>query len=284
MPTLLTDPRSGGVKKSSGVNVLPIVAETWAQVRRNAPSNDKDTDTAITYLLASYVPNSKTDIHVIRKGSGGIEGCCETLPSDQPLFGGVRLSNGRFVSFAYCGDDVRTMVKGRASMHKNGVLNVLEGCDKDIEVWEGMTEADIGKSREEATRIMADTKPKPSTNGDCESIQMIHHSMDAMSITKEESDQIISPANTPSTEEDKDVIEGLVHVNDNGSSDTESKTIPYSKLKDMTNPERYGIDPTQKELALSNSEFEEVFKMDKESFSKLAGWKRTKLKKSVLLF
>jgi hypothetical protein len=29
------------------------------------------------------------------------------------------------------------------------VLNVLlEGCDKDIEVWEGMTEAHIGKSRE----------------------------------------------------------------------------------------------------------------------------------------
>ena len=28
MPTLFTDPRSGGVKKSSGVNVLPIVQES----------------------------------------------------------------------------------------------------------------------------------------------------------------------------------------------------------------------------------------------------------------
>ena len=28
MPTLFTDPRSGGVKKSSGVNVLPLVKES----------------------------------------------------------------------------------------------------------------------------------------------------------------------------------------------------------------------------------------------------------------
>jgi hypothetical protein len=28
MPTLLTDPRSGGVKKTSGVKVLPIIAES----------------------------------------------------------------------------------------------------------------------------------------------------------------------------------------------------------------------------------------------------------------
>jgi hypothetical protein len=28
MPTLFTDPRSGGIKKSSGVNVLPIVRES----------------------------------------------------------------------------------------------------------------------------------------------------------------------------------------------------------------------------------------------------------------
>ena len=164
------------------------------------------------------------------------------------------------------------------------VLNVLEGCDKDIEVWEGMTEADIGKSREEATH-MADSTPKSSTNDDHENIQMIHHSMDAMSITKEESEQVISPTNPPSTGEDnKHVAEGLVHETSNGSNDADSKTIPYSELKDMTNPERYGIDPTQKELALSDSEFEEVFKMDKESFSKLAGWKRTNLKKRALLF
>ena len=32
MPTLMTDPRSGGVKKSSGVNVLPIVAESECAV------------------------------------------------------------------------------------------------------------------------------------------------------------------------------------------------------------------------------------------------------------
>lgn len=36
------------------------------------------------------------------------------------------------------------MKKGRASIHKNGVLNVMEGCDGEINYMKpGMTEADI---------------------------------------------------------------------------------------------------------------------------------------------
>lgn len=35
------------------------------------------------------------------------------------------------------------MKKGRASMHKNGVLNVLEGCDGEVEMKPDMTENDI---------------------------------------------------------------------------------------------------------------------------------------------
>ena len=35
------------------------------------------------------------------------------------------------------------MKKGRASMHKNGVLNVMEGCDGEVTMQPGMTEADL---------------------------------------------------------------------------------------------------------------------------------------------
>lgn len=35
------------------------------------------------------------------------------------------------------------MKKGRASMHKNGVLNILEGCDGEIQMTPDMTENDI---------------------------------------------------------------------------------------------------------------------------------------------
>lgn len=68
MPTLLTDPRSGGIKKSSGVNVLPIIAKTWEEVR----DDTKD----ISFLLATYCADSNTDITLYKKGSGGLEECC----------------------------------------------------------------------------------------------------------------------------------------------------------------------------------------------------------------
>lgn len=93
---------------------LPICNITaWAKVRNEASDE-------ITYLVASYVTNSKTDVQIIDKGSGGIQGCCQNLPNDRPLFGGAKLSSGRFVSFLYNGNNVGIMLKGRASMHKNG--------------------------------------------------------------------------------------------------------------------------------------------------------------------
>ena len=69
MPTLLTDPRSGGIKKSSGVTVSPIIAKTWKEVR------DDTTDT--TFLLATYKPGSNTYITLYKKGNGGLEECCK---------------------------------------------------------------------------------------------------------------------------------------------------------------------------------------------------------------
>ena len=53
------------------------------------------------------------------------------------------------MSFVYIGVGVGIMLKGRASMHKNGVLNLLEGCDTEIEVWKGMREEDVGRSKDE---------------------------------------------------------------------------------------------------------------------------------------
>jgi hypothetical protein len=107
MPTLFTDPRSGGVKKSSGVNVLPIVAETWAQVR-------DDSDTDVDYLIASFDGSSKADITVVASGSGGVEACAAALLEDKPCYGGVRLRrNGRFVTFFYVPEGCPPLQRGR---------------------------------------------------------------------------------------------------------------------------------------------------------------------------
>lgn len=108
----------------------------WEQVRDNG-------NNGVDWLIASYDGASKTDITVIASGSGGVEGCAAALPDDSPAFGGVRLSTGRFRHFYYTSDNVSAMKKGRASMHKNGVLNVLEGADGEISLRPGMTEADI---------------------------------------------------------------------------------------------------------------------------------------------
>lgn len=84
------------------------------------------------WLIAGYDGTSKTDITVLCKGSGGVAACAAALPDADPVFGGCRLSSGRFQSFYYAPDAASVMKKGRASMHKNGVLNVLEGCDGEF--------------------------------------------------------------------------------------------------------------------------------------------------------
>lgn len=138
--TMQTDPRSGGVKRSSGVNVLPVVVEAWAEVR-----NDSKTD--VDWILIGYDGNSKTDMTLIEKGSGGIDVVSSKLPSGEPIFGGVRLSKGRFVHFVYVDEDCPAMKKGRTLMYKNGVFNALEGCDGEIEMSPGLTEATMGPIR-----------------------------------------------------------------------------------------------------------------------------------------
>mmetsp|Transcript_8684 Transcript_8684/g.9590 ORF Transcript_8684/g.9590 Transcript_8684/m.9590 type:complete len:149 (-) Transcript_8684:42-488(-) len=139
--TMQTDPRSGGVKRSSGVNVLPLVSEVWGQVRDDA---NKDLD----WVLIGYDSNSKKDMTVLDKGNGGVDAVSTKLPDTEPVFGGVRLSsNGRFVHFLYVPENCPAMKRGRTLMYKNGVLNVLEGCDGEIEMSPGLTETNVGKVR-----------------------------------------------------------------------------------------------------------------------------------------
>ena len=94
-------------------------------------------------MIAGYDNGSKTDITVLQKGRGGIVACAAALPESEPVFGGFKLSNGRFRHFYYAPEAASVMKKGRASMHKNGVLNVMEGCDGEVNMHPGITEADI---------------------------------------------------------------------------------------------------------------------------------------------
>ena len=114
MPTLFTDPRSGGTKKSSGVNVLPSVSTTWSQVR------DDNSNSSIDWLIASFDGNSKTDITVVASGSGGVEECAKNLPQGVACYGGCRLRrNGRFVTFFHVAEGTPVMQRGRGEFWWN---------------------------------------------------------------------------------------------------------------------------------------------------------------------
>ena len=66
-----------------------------------------------------------------------------------------------------------------------------------------------------------------------------------------------------------------------GVLDPETNIFPYAELKDKF-PK--GVDPTCKELYLSDEEFVQVFGMDFDSFEQLSAFKKKQLKKKAGLF
>jgi hypothetical protein len=87
----------------------------WAEVRN-------DSNPSVDWIIVGYDDdgNSKTDITLLDKGTGGITACSEALPEGRAVFGGCRKENGRFVTFFYASAETPPMQRGRASMHKNG--------------------------------------------------------------------------------------------------------------------------------------------------------------------
>lgn len=242
--TLQTDPRSGGIKRSSGVNVLPCVGKTWSQVR-----DDKNDD--VNWLIAGYVSNSKTDVAVIAKGRGGMDICSQSLPNNQAVFGGIRVGQ-RFVTFFYADEETPTMQKGRASMHKNGVLNVLEGADGEVEMKRAKS---------------VDYNPLDQHN-----IREIDDKASTQNVAKEKK-------NASGTRI------GSCPLDEMGPTTPKAEGVPLSKIQNVESSQLPpGVDPARRELALSDKEFEEVFGMNLEAFNGLAAWKRNNLKKKHGLF
>lgn len=270
MPTLFTDPRSGGVKKSSGVNVLPIVAETWGEVRDDL---NKDVD----WLIAGFNTEGKTcrDITILKKGKGGLSGCSSELPHSLACFGGCRLRSGRFVTFFYADESTPTMQKGRASMYKNGVLNVLEGSDCEVEMRPGLSEDDT------IPKISGglDPPPKNVPATQTKSAPVKKASSAAMKPVSQK--KLTSKAAGDKVEESEDVVPtSTVDQLETGDP------IPYALLKDVHDPADLPswVDPLRREEALSEEEFSRVFGMDRKDFLSLPAWKRTRQKKELGLF
>lgn len=133
-------------------------------------------------------------------------------------------------------------------LHANvGVLNVLEGSDGEIDI---KRDALIEKMGDSASG----SQPTSTTTAAAEE----------------------APASSPveSTIESEPIE---AQVNTAGVV-----TVSYEMLKSVSDAANLpkGVDPLNREQALSDEEFVEVFGMDKASFANLAGWKRTNLKKA----
>jgi hypothetical protein len=121
-------------------NLSLFALQVWAEVR-------DDANLDVDWVLIGYDGQSKTDMTVLEKGNGGLSAISTKLPEGIPVFGGVRLKKGRFVSFLYIDDNVVGVKRGRTLMFKNGVYNAMLGCDGSIEMTPGLTEETMGQIR-----------------------------------------------------------------------------------------------------------------------------------------
>merc|ERR1712183_636747 len=120
-----------------GLLVLPIVIDTWTQVC-------SDTNRSINWMISSYdhsVTTSHETITVSKMGCGGLEVCSLEILRNKPSFGGFQLKNRKFVTFFHVPESISTVEKGKAIMHKNYILNKLNGVIGEIDrIWPGMPE------------------------------------------------------------------------------------------------------------------------------------------------
>lgn len=219
-------------------STLTILLPGWSQVR-------DDGNISVDWILVGYEGNSKTDITLLAKGNGGIDSVSKALPQGTAVYGGCRLKgSGRFVTFFYADDNTPAMQKGRASLHKNGVMNVLEGSDGEIGMKPEQTEME--------TRL-----PVSGGGG-------------TVSESKSYQACVTEQATT----------QFPIVVDEKSESQTQSLEVAAKFPTATVSP---SFD-TCREQSLSDTEFINVFGMDKTAFAKLAAWRQTSLKKTKGLF
>lgn len=144
-------------KRSSGVDTSdPCISSTWAAVR----ADEEDTNwLLLTYQEEDKEPRKKNSakMKVFSSGSGGLDELLSHLDDEKVFFGCVRAvvdGGTKFYSLSFIGDQLGGMKRGKASMHRPGVLNTFE-CHGSI-----MLEGLGGASRGEVLRQIAEQSGK----------------------------------------------------------------------------------------------------------------------------
>ena len=203
------------------------------------------------------------------------------------LFGGSKLlSSGRFVSFMYMDlDHTPIMLRGRAGLFKNGVLNVLEGCDCEIEVHRSLSESEASSLVKKATGSYGNvTNARLNKSVSKPIVAESSYKVKALPVISQEK----QPAITKNTCSSNAIYEGVSSkvscISELCQESFHAKD--YEFLKKTNNDELVsaGVDIKNKEKSLNDKEFTFIFGIDREAFYGFPKWKQSQMKKNVGLF
>ena len=177
------------------------------------------------------------------------------------------------------------MQKGRASLHKNGVMNVLQGTDGEIVVQRGG-----GGGGGTSTTSMTGTSddpfhpPRTTTTTSALSTSRIQQASKAESFQPTSTiPKYTKPASTiTTTTKALTTASGITTMPT--TTTTTTTTAANTTPTFGTDFGQGGGDPAQRERSLTDDEFGRVFGMTRDQFYALALWKRNNLKKQHGLF
>ena len=299
-------------KKSSGVNVGdPCLREAWEAVRDDRSSTD--------WLWLSYEDGSKDRIAVHASGDGGLGAMVESMSEENVLFGGLRLDGGRFVTLTRIGENVGGMARGRAGMHRPGVLGTFEGAHAHVDLQDceasaaaiaariGGDVAIDGTAGCGQARARAPMPPATAQDPAGASTTTTTTAAAAAGAGVVAGERMPEPE--PEAEAEAEVeIESGPGPGPEPEREPEPEPKPEPKLEPMPEPQPgaeagnatvcavhaydalkqppfpEGVDVARREQHLSDPEFNRLFGMDKAAFAAQPTWKQVSKKKALGLF
>ena len=273
-------------KTGSGVDVSdPALRAAWADVRDDGSDSD--------WCWFGYAEGSKAQIELVAAGGGGVGALVAASSDSCARFGGLRVRGAggergtRFLTVTHAGSQVGGMAKGRAGMHRQGVLNLLEGCSGDIEVAGApLTAAEVCA---QAAAVLG-YAPECAEGGS----SSLESPLPAQGI-------FAGAANPAAASECATAGSTAAAAAPAAAGGTATAAAPapaggggnptlvqaaahfaYSELRSAPYPE--GVDANARETYLTDAEFVTVFGMGKEQFGALPKWKQTAQKKKMMLW
>ena len=111
-------------KRDSGANVDEQSLNVYRLIRDGENNN--------TWILLSYVNNSMGQF---REAGVGLDAMINSLTDDEVFFGVVKLNVSaqmKYFHIFFMGSNVGGMKRGKASLHKAGILQKFEGCHGEV--------------------------------------------------------------------------------------------------------------------------------------------------------